>query len=114
MNQSQQRIGLTYDLRDAWLAMGYSEIETAEFDRVDTIESIENTLVELGYKVERIGHVKQLAERLVKGDRWDMVFNICEGMHGIGREAQVPALLDAYQLPYVFSDTLTCALALHK
>ena len=114
MNHPRQLIGLTYDLRDAWLAMGYSEVETAEFDRADTIDSIENTLLELGYSVDRIGHVKQLAERLVKGDRWDMVFNICEGMHGIGREAQVPALLDAYQVPYVFSDTLTCALTLHK
>jgi D-alanine-D-alanine ligase len=114
MNSIQQRIGLTFDLRDAWLAMGYSDLETAEFDRVDTIDSIEAALVALGYSVDRIGHVKQLAERLVKGDRWDMVFNICEGMHGIGREAQVPALLDAYQVPYVFSDTLTCALTLHK
>jgi D-alanine-D-alanine ligase len=52
--------------------------------------------------------------RLVDGGRWDIVFNICEGMHGLGREAQVPALLDAYQIPYVFSDPLVCALALHK
>lgn len=114
MNYKQPRIGLTFDLRDAWLAMGYSEVETAELDQVDTIDGIENALLELGYSVDRIGHVKQLAERLVKGDRWDMVFNICEGMHGIGREAQVPALLDAYQIPYVLSDTLVCALTLHK
>ena len=107
-------VGLTYDLRDAWLAEGYSEVETAEFDRADTIDSIEQALVKLGYKVDRIGNLKQLATRLVAGDRWDLVFNICEGMHGIGREAQVPALLDAYQVPYVFSDTLVCALTLHK
>jgi len=107
-------IGLTYDLRETYLAEGYSEIETAEFDRTDTIDSIEGALLELGYTVDRIGHVKQLATRLVAGDRWDLVFNICEGMYGIGREAQVPALLDAYQVPYVFSDTLTCALTLHK
>jgi D-alanine-D-alanine ligase len=35
-------------------------------------------------------------------------------MHGIGREAQVPALLDAYKIPYVFSDPLVLALTLHK
>jgi D-alanine-D-alanine ligase len=114
MSSSDLRVGLTFDLRDAYLEAGYSEIETAEFDRADTIESIEKTLTELGYQVERIGHVKQLAARLVAGDRWDVVFNICEGMHGIGREAQVPALLDAYQIPYVFSDALVCALTLHK
>ena len=43
-----------------------------------------------------------------------MVFNICEGMYGIGREAQVPALLDAYRIPYTFSDPLVLALTLHK
>jgi len=107
-------VGLTYDLRDSYLAEGYSDIETAEFDRADTIDSIEQALRQLGHTVDRIGHVRQLATRLVAGDRWDLVFNICEGLHGIGREAQVPALLDAYQVPYVFSDTLTCALTLHK
>jgi len=107
-------VGLTYDLREDYLAAGYSEVETAEFDRTDTIDAIEQALRGLGYTVDRIGHVKNLAARLVSGDRWDLVFNICEGMHGIGREAQVPALLDAYQVPYVLSDTLTCALTLHK
>lgn len=114
MNGNVRTIGLTYDLRDAYLEQGYNEIETAEFDRVDTIESIERALLVLGYSTVRIGNVKQLAERLVGGERWDLVFNICEGLHGIGREAQVPALLDAYQIPHVFSDTLTCALTLHK
>jgi D-alanine-D-alanine ligase len=114
MSRSVMRVGLTYDLRDAYLQAGYSEIETAELDRIDTIDSIEKALCNLGYVVERIGHLKQLAARLVAGDRWDLVFNICEGMHGIGREAQVPALLDAYQIPYVFSDTMVCALTLHK
>lgn len=114
MKQEAVRVGLTYDLRDAYLAEGYSEIETAEFDRADTIDSIEGALARQGYAVDRIGNVRQLAARLVSGDRWDIVFNVCEGMHGIGREAQVPALLDAYEIPYVFSDTLVCALTLHK
>ena len=114
MSTSTMRVGLTYDLRDAYLEAGYSEIETAEFDRADTIDNIEAALTQLGYEVDRIGNVKQLAARLVAGDRWDLVFNICEGMHGIGREAQVPALLDAYQVPYVFSDALVCAVTLHK
>ena len=30
------------------------------------------------------------------GQRWDLVFNIAEGIAGFGREAQVPALLDVY------------------
>jgi D-alanine-D-alanine ligase len=114
MKRPPLRIGLTYDLRDAWLAAGYGEVDTAEFDRADTIDAIAGALQTLGYAVDRIGHLKELAARLVAGDRWDIVFNICEGMHGWGREAQVPALLDAYQIPYVFSDPLVCALTLHK
>jgi D-alanine-D-alanine ligase len=108
------KIGFTYDLRSAYLAMGYSEEETAEFDRESTLDAIESTLQQLGYKTDRIGHIKQLVERLQNGDRWDLVFNICEGMHGISREAQVPALLEAYQIPCVFSSPLVMALTLDK
>ena len=107
-------IGLTYDLRHDYLAAGYSQEETAEFDRVDTIEGIESALQALGHETERIGNVKSLVGRLAAGERWDMVFNICEGMFGMGREAQVPALLDAYEIPYTFSDPLILALTLDK
>jgi D-alanine-D-alanine ligase len=108
------KIGITYDLRHEYLAAGYGEEETAEFDRIDTIQAIEHTLQGLGYDTERIGHIRQLAARLATGARWDCVFNIAEGMHGFGREAQVPALLDAFGIPYTFSDPLVLALALHK
>ncbi|MCC6202793.1 MAG: D-alanine--D-alanine ligase [Gammaproteobacteria bacterium] len=107
-------IGLTYDLRGEYLAAGYSELETAEFDRGETIDAIEAALCRLGHRTERIGNVRQLARALVDGKRWDLVFNIAEGLGGFGREAQVPALLDAWNIPYTFSDPLTCALTLHK
>jgi D-alanine-D-alanine ligase len=107
-------IGLTYDLRQDYLDAGFGEEETAEFDRPDTIDAIENTLRELGRETDRIGRVTSLVERLARGDRWDLVFNIAEGFRGIGREAQVPALLDAYDIPYTYSDPLVCALTLHK
>jgi D-alanine-D-alanine ligase len=108
------KIGLTYDLRDEYLRLGYSEEETAEFDRISTIEAIEAALQRLGHVSDRIGHARQLIARLVAGDRWDLVFNIAEGLRGIGREAVVPALLDLYEIPYTFSDPLVMALTLHK
>lgn len=108
------RIGLTYDLRSEYLAAGYTEVETAEFDRGETIDAIEAALRELGYKTDRIGHLRQLVSRLANGDRWDLVFNICEGMHGVAREGQVPAVLDAYEIPYTFADPLVLSLSLHK
>lgn len=108
------RIGLTYDLRSEYLAAGYSEEETAEFDRADTIDSIEHALHSLGYETDRIGHARQLVQRLAGGDRWDLVFNICEGLRGVAREAQVPVILDLYEIPYTFADPLVMSLSLHK
>lgn len=110
----EMTIGLTYDLRSEYLAAGYTEDETAEFDREDTISAIEGALLKLGHRPERVGNAKQLAAALVGNRRWDLVFNIAEGMHGIGREAQVPALLDLYAIPYTFSDPLVMSLTLHK
>ena len=108
------RIGLTYDLKDDYLALGHSEHEVAEFDSPATIAALEGALIALGHEVERIGHVRALAARLVSGWRCDLVFNVAEGMAGFGRESQVPALLEAYGIPYTFSDPLVCALTLHK
>jgi D-alanine-D-alanine ligase len=107
-------IGLTFDLRDEYLAAGYGELETAEFDRSDTIDSLESALRSLGHRPVRIGHIRQLVTRLAAGERWDLVFNICEGLCGIAREAQVPALLEAWDIPCTFADPAVLTLCLHK
>lgn len=108
------RVGLTYDLKDDYLALGLGEHEVAEFDSEATIAALEGALTALGHEVERVGHVRALAARLVAGWRCDLVFNIAEGVTGFGRESQVPALLEAFEIPYTFSDPLVCALTLHK
>ena len=108
------RIGVTYDLRKDYLAEGYSEEETAEFDAEVTIDGLCDALAGLGFEPVRIGNVKALVARLGAGDRWDGVFNFCEGLKGLSREAQVPAILEAYDIPYVFSDPLTMAVTLDK
>lgn len=107
-------VGLTYDLRDEYLALGYDNQETAEFDRPDTIDAIDKSLRGLGHTTERIGNVMHLTRILASGSRWDLVFNIAEGLRGFGREAQVPALLEAYEIPYTFSDPLVMSMSLHK
>lgn len=107
-------IGLAFDLRDDYRAMGFAEEQVAEFDSAETIELLEAALVRAGHTVDRIGHVRRLAARLVAGHRWDLVFNICEGVHGRSREAQVPALLEAFDQPYTFADPLVMAATLDK
>ncbi|HEX3665862.1 MAG TPA: hypothetical protein VHU23_11580 [Rhizomicrobium sp.] len=111
---SRLRIGITYDLRTDYLALGYGEEETAEFDSQVTVDALVSTLATLGYSPEPVGGVRRLCERLAAGEHWDCVFNFCEGLVGVAREAQVPALLEAYNIPYVFSDPLTLSLALDK
>lgn len=107
-------VGLTYDLRADHLAEGLSEEEAAEFDSEETIAAIEGAIRGMGLRTDRIGHGRHLCQRLVQGDRWDLVFNIAEGRWGRSREAQVPAILELYGIPYTFSDPLTCAVTLDK
>jgi D-alanine-D-alanine ligase len=108
------KIGLTYDLRSEYLALGFSHEATAELDSEATVSALDRTLQSLGHQTDRIGHLRQLTTRLAAGDRWDLVFNICEGMHGLSRESQVPALLEGWQIPCTFSDSFTMAVCLHK
>jgi D-alanine-D-alanine ligase len=68
----------------------------------------------LGHTVDRVGNARALVERLAAGDRWDLVFNICEGLRGTAREAQVPTILDVYDIPYTFADPAVLALCLDK
>lgn len=108
------RIGFVYDLRDEYLAMGFTPEQVVEFDTPATIDEIAGGLEGLGHEVERIGHGRKLAQRLAAGHRFDLVFSIAEGIRGRSREAQVPALCELFDQPYVFSDTLTMAAALDK
>jgi D-alanine-D-alanine ligase len=101
-------------MRSEYLAQGFSEEETAEFDRDETIDAIEAAVRSEGHDTERIGNHRSLITALGSGRRWDLVFNICEGMYGMGREALVPALLDAWRIPYTFSDAVTLGVSLHK
>lgn len=108
------RIGLTYDLRSWYLERGYTMDETAEFDKEETVAALESALARQGYETERIGNVFELVTRLSAGKRWDMVFNIAEGLYGDGRESVVPALLDQYRIPYVFSGPVVMGISLNK
>lgn len=114
MKKTGIKLGFTYDLKSDYLAAGYSEEEAAEFDSIETVQGIANALQHLGYDVECIGGVQQLLKKLGSGERWHLVFNICEGLSGPCREAQVPVILDIYQIPYVFSDGLVMAMTLDK
>jgi len=107
-------IGFTYDLKSDHPEMpGAPEDALAELDVEETIDIVAKALESGGHRVERIGNVRRLLERL-PGLDVDIVFNICEGLGHRSREAEVPMLLDVFGVPYVGSDGLTLSLTLDK
>jgi len=107
-------IGFTYDLKSDHTDLDEAPEDTyAEFDVEETVDLIAMILEAGGHRVERIGNVHKLMERLPDLGV-DIVFNICEGLGHRSREAEVPILLDLYGIPYVGSDGLTLALTLDK
>jgi D-alanine-D-alanine ligase len=108
------KVGLTYDLRSWYIDRGYSMDETAEFDKQETVDALINSLKLMGHKTEPIGNAFQLIEAIAAGKRWDIIFNIAEGLYGDGRESVVPAILDQYKIPYVFSGPVIMGLSLNK
>jgi len=108
------KVGLTYNLRKDYQSLsGEPEDLYAEFDSEETIEALKTTIQELGHEVVLIGDARGLIPFLSPSEI-DLVFNIAEGMEGRSREAQIPAMLETFRIPYVFSDPLTLALCLDK
>lgn len=108
------KVGLTYDLRSWYLDRGFSMEETAEFDKQETVDALLDALRLMGHEAIPIGNAFQLIEALAAGQKWDLVFNIAEGLYGDGRESVVPAILDQYRIPYVFSGPVIMGISLNK
>ncbi len=109
------RVGFTYDAVDDYVPAGDVPADYyGEFDSEETIAAIAQGLAGDGREVVRIGRLEALIDFLTEGGQVDIVFNIAEGVWGRSREAQVPALLEAFRLPYTGSDPLTLAVSLDK
>lgn len=107
-------IGLTYDLKTEYkFKEGDPQDANAEFDHPSTVDVVAGTIESLGYKVKKIGNVRNVLEN-INNLRVDLVFNISEGLSGRNRESQVPILLEMQNIPFVGSDALTLGLTLDK
>lgn len=107
-------VALCYDSKEQHLAAGCSPVEVMELDDESTIAGLCGGLEALGHAVDRVDGGIALARRLLAGERWDLVFNIAEGLTGRGREARVPAVCEMLGQPYTFSDPVTCGVTLDK
>lgn len=108
------RIGFAYDSKSDWLARGLSPAQCEEFQTDETIYNLASALKSVG-SVEMIGGFKALTSRIANSTvDWDIIFNYCEGYGTRGREAQVPALLEAWGINFTFSDSATLTLCIDK
>lgn len=115
MAANKLKVGFTYDAKtDYKLCAGDDKDKYSEFDTEETLSEIEGALTSGGYRVERIGNAKSLLKKLLAGQKWDIVFNIAEGVSGRNRESQVPAILEMFGIAYTGSDALTMGLTLDK
>ena len=51
------KVGLTYDLKEDYLRLGYTTEQVAEFDSPETIDALDIALTSLGFEVIRIGNI---------------------------------------------------------
>jgi D-alanine-D-alanine ligase len=84
----------------------------AEWDTEETINAVRDAIRER-YDVVMI-EANEHAFETLRTTRPDFVFNIAEGLHGASREAQIPAMLEMLQIPYLGSDALTLGICLDK
>jgi D-alanine-D-alanine ligase len=92
---------------------GMSPDRWDDLDSEETIQSIMQAIASGGHDVTFLEGDASLFATLPRA-KPDMCFNICEGHHGDGREAHVPAILEMLRIPYTGSQVLTLALALDK
>lgn len=85
----------------------------AEFDQQSTIDALCAAIASDGHQVSFLHGDDTFPERVRKLQP-DICFNIAEGMYGDAREAQIPAVLELYQIPYTASRVLTNAVTLDK
>ena len=104
-------IALIYDDSSSWQSLGLFPNDSDH-----SIEGITAALEALGHHVIHIDGLKALVVHLANGNHtsWDLAFNIAERMFGLAGEAQVPCLLEAYEVPFTFSDAATTSLCLDK
>ncbi len=108
------KVGITYNLgSDYEFREDDPSDAAAEFDTPATIDGLRNAIQAFGHEPILIGDGKKLFQWLSQ-NKADLIFNIAEGYNGRAREAQIPALLDMMQVPYVGSDAVTLGVALDK
>lgn len=108
------RVALLYNLKhNAIPEPGAPPDALAEYDSIETAQSLENALRAGGHQVIPLEGDETLLDTIRQAAP-GIAFNICEGHRGDARESQVPALLEMLGIPYTGSKVLAHAISLDK
>lgn len=109
----QVKVGVTYNLKHAEKTSETAPDAQAEYDSMETVLAIASAIRSHGHQTVLLEADLTLPQRLLT-EKPDLIFNIAEGCGGRAREAQVPALLDLFEIPFTGSDATTLCLSLDK
>ncbi|MBQ3602150.1 MAG: ATP-grasp domain-containing protein [Lachnospiraceae bacterium] len=106
------RIGIAYDTKDMY---NTSKDIYNDFADKQSILSLQKELQKVGYDVTLLGNAQNILELLKKNSlNCDIVYNTVEGISSRNREGIIPALLEAYNVPYIGTDSFGLSLTLNK
>jgi D-alanine-D-alanine ligase len=109
------RVGLSFDLKEALAhEAGAPDDMLEEYDSPTTIGYIQRAIEGLGHSTVKLGGGSEFIRNILN-EKVDIVFNIAEGRGTYrSREAQVPAILEMLDIPYVGSDPECLSVCLDK
>lgn len=110
------RLAFVYNVRKSYPNPNDTQTQLgADCEDPEVIESMIKRLTDCGFAVLPIEADEKAYLKLYKNRaNIDLVFNFAEGIYGKDREAQMPAMLEMLQLPYLGSTPLSQALMLDK
>jgi D-alanine-D-alanine ligase len=85
----------------------------AEFDRKETVQAVQAAIESDGHTTTFLPADSSLPFALREYNP-DICFNFAEGISGDGREAQVPAMLELFRIPYTASRVMANTVGLDK
>ncbi len=108
------KIGLCYDTKETY-GLKDDNYDYTDFVSLETVSSVKNAISNCGYYVELIGNIERIKEILpLKPFPYDLIFNISEGFNSRNRESLIPALLEAFNIPFTGSDVYPMSITSNK
>ncbi|MDR7869366.1 MAG: ATP-grasp domain-containing protein [Tissierellaceae bacterium] len=88
------------------------EAHLEDTQKMETVRSIKEILSKKYVCIDLV--VDENIMNTLKNEKVDLVFNLCNGINGFSKLAQIPAMLEFANIPYTGSSILGHALAINK